>query len=268
MALRRTARQVVAAYDEHDVLTYAGAIAFKLAFSLIPLTLVGLGLLGAFDLAGSYRSEVAPDLQREVSPAVFAVLDQTVRHVLDHRQLLWSTVGVALALWEISGATRGVMGVLDRIFRVGRERSFAERIAVSVALAVAATVLGLLAVAMLEFGSGLVDALAGTSVFAGVAATVVSWALGLGCLALLLAILVRYAPAEPRSWRLVTRGSALTLGGWVGASALFGLYLRELADYGTLFGNLATVIVVFEYLYLSSVVLLTGLVLDALFDEV
>jgi membrane protein len=266
--LGRTARQVVAAYDEHDVLTYAGAIAFKLAFSLIPLSLVGLGLLGAFDLAGAYGEEVAPDLRRELSPAVFTVLDQTVRRVLQHQQLLWCTVGVVLTLWEVSGATRGVMGVLDRIFRVARERSFAERIAVSVALAVAATVLGLLAVAMLEFGSGMVDAVAGAGVLAGVAATAVRWLLGLGCLAVLLAILVRYAPAEPRSWRLVSRGSALTLLGWVGVSALFGLYLREFADYRSLFGNLATVIVVFEYLYLSSIVLLTGLVVDALFDEV
>jgi membrane protein len=268
MSLGRTARQVVAAYDEHDVLTYAGAIAFKLAFSLIPLGLVGLGILGALDVADAYREQVAPDVRREVSPAVFTVLDQTVRRVLEHQQLLWTTVGLVLALWEVSGATRGVMGVLDRIFRIDRRRPYAERIAVSVALAVAATVLGLLAVGMLEFGSDALDAIAGTSVFAGVAATVVGWLLGLGCLAVLLAVLVRYAPAERRSWRVVTRGSALTLAGWVGASLLFGFYLREVADYGSLFGNLATVIVVFEYLYLSSVVLLTGLVIDALFDEV
>ena len=86
----------MAAYDENDVLTYASAIAFKLTFALIPLALVGLGLLGAFDVADAWRTDVAPEVRRGVSPAVFEVIDQTVRQVLERKQLFWTTIGVVL----------------------------------------------------------------------------------------------------------------------------------------------------------------------------
>jgi membrane protein len=159
------------------------------------------------------------------------------------------------------------MGVLDRIYEIRRKRPFWERMWVSLALAAAASVLGLLAIGMLEFGSGLVNTLIGGGVVVGVFAGIVRWLLALAALALLLALLVRYAPAEHQPWHLVTRGSSLTIAGWVGVSLLFGLYLRDIADYGSIFGNLATVIIAFEYLYLSAIVLLTGLILDRLAAE-
>lgn len=251
---RRTARAVFAAYEEHDVLTYASALAFKLTFALIPMALAALGLLGMFNLDETWRSDIAPQAKANLSAPAFALIDDTVRRVLSQRQLFWATVGLALAIWEVSGATRGVMGVLDRVYRVRRKRSFTERVAVSLLLAVAATVLGVGAVAVVELGPQ----------FLGPFGLIIRLLVALALLAVLLAILVRYAPAEQQSWHLVTRGGALTLTGWATMSVLFAVYLRDIADYGSIFGNLTTVIVVFEYVYLSMIALLTGLVVDRL----
>ena len=52
--------------------------------------------------------------------------------------------------------------------------------------------------------------------------------------------------------------------GWVGMSIGFGFYLTKIADYQSIFGHLATVIVVMAYLYASAVVFLGGLQLDAI----
>jgi membrane protein len=254
MDLRRTARAVFAAYDEHDVLTYASAISFQIAFALIPLALCGLGLLGLFNLGPTWQSDIAPQLRSGLSPEAFKLVDNTVHQVLDHRRGFWATLGLLLTIWEMSGATRGVMGVLDRIYRIRRTRSFRERVAVSIALATASTALIGLAVGTVLLGPH----------FLGPFGVVVRWAIALLLLSALLAIVVRYAPAQQRSWRLVSRGSGFTLAGWVAMSLLFAVYLRDIADYNTIFGNLATVIVTFEYLYLSAIVFLTGLVLDAL----
>ena len=40
--------------------------------------------------------------------------------------------------------------------------------------------------------------------------------------------------------------------------------MSSLADHGSIYGSLATVIVTMEYLYLSAVVFLTGIQIDAL----
>ena len=44
----------------------------------------------------------------------------------------------------------------------------------------------------------------------------------------------------------------------------FGVYLREIADYNSIFGGLATVVVLIAYLYASAVVFLGGVQVDAL----
>jgi len=55
-----------------------------------------------------------------------------------------------------------------------------------------------------------------------------------------------------------------SVGGWVVMSLIFSWYVTSVADYGSIFGSLATVIVAMEYLYLSSIVFLTGIQVDSL----
>ena len=44
----------------------------------------------------------------------------------------------------------------------------------------------------------------------------------------------------------------------------FGAYLRGVADYGSIFGNLASLVILLTYLYLSAIVFLGGAQVDSL----
>jgi membrane protein len=253
MEPRRTTRDLVRAFADHDLLTYASAIAFQVFFALIPLLLTGLGILGLFSLQDVWGTELAPKLRPQVSPPVFEVIDSTVRRVLASKELFWATLGAGLAIWEISGAMRAVMTVLGRIYRVRRERGWVERYAVSIALSALMLVLTLAAGAVLALGRAY-DGPAGW----------LRWPVaGLPLLAALAAV-VRWAPAEKRDWQWVSFGTALVVVAWLAMSAGFALYLQHVADYASIFGNLATIIVALEYLYLSAIVFLGGLALDGL----
>jgi membrane protein len=67
---------------------------------------------------------------------------------------------------------------------------------------------------------------------------------------------------EPAGW--VSAGSGIVVVSWIVSSAAFLAYLTQLASYGSVFGALATVVVLFAYLYLSSVVFVFGVQADAL----
>ena len=54
------------------------------------------------------------------------------------------------------------------------------------------------------------------------------------------------------------------MAGWLVMSAGFGLYLRDIADYNSIFGGLASVVVLIAYLYAGAVVFLGGVQVDAL----
>lgn len=83
-------------------------------------------------------------------------------------------------------------------------------------------------------------------------------------LLLVVGVLGRFAPATRRPVRWGSFGALLVVLGWVAMSLIFTWYVRSVADYGSIYGSLATVIVTMEYLYLSAIVFLTGIQIDAL----
>jgi membrane protein len=250
-------RRLLRSFAEYDLLTYASAIAFQAFFALIPLLLTGLGLLGLFSLQSVWSDDLAHQLRPQVSGPVFQVIDSTVRHVLGSKQLFWATFGVVLSIWEVSGAMRAVMQVLDRIYRVRRERSRNERYGVSFALS-AAILFGIL-------GAGAVLLLG--RVLGGPIAGWLRWPVAALPLLIGLAAVVRWAPAEQREWHWVSFGTGLVVVAWLGMSGGFAFYLQNVAEYGSLFGNLATLIVTLEYLYLTAIVFLGGLAIDGLAQQ-
>ena len=72
------------------------------------------------------------------------------------------------------------------------------------------------------------------------------------------------APVDHQPLRWVTFGSVVVVAAWAVTSAVLGWYLTAIADYGSIFGALATVVIVLSYLYFASAAFLTGAQLDAL----
>src|SRR4051794_31939067 len=255
MTLKEAVKEVLAAYERNDLLTAASAIAFQVLFALVPLTLFALGLLGTLGLDQVWTRDVAPQLQDSLSPAGFSVVKSTVEKVLGGKQLFWVSIGAAVTVWEISGAVRGVMGTFDRIYGSRRKRGFKERYLVSLWLSVATGLLLLSAVAVFTLGPWLIG---------GVAVSILRWPVAAALLLATMGLLVHFAPADRQPLDWVSFGAVLVVVAWLGTSVVFAFYVRNIASYGTIFGALATVIIVFEYLYLSAIAFLTGAQLDAL----
>jgi membrane protein len=256
-------RGVVRRVDEHDLLTFATAIAFQVLFALIPLCLFGLGVLGGLGLQDQWTGEWGPRVRGSMSQATFVVVDETVRRVLDSKQVFWMTIGGAIAIWKVSAAMRAIMDVFDRIYGSHRRRSFLERMRVSLLLGVAVGALLLAAVGCVVLGD---DLLRGAGI-ANAFVVWLRWPLALACLFAVVALLVAKAPVDDRPVRWITFGSGLVVASWVVTSLVLGWYLSSVADYGSVFGNLATVVVLLTYLYASSTSVLIGAELDSLIER-
>jgi membrane protein len=260
---RRFVRQVITGMEEQDLLTFASAIAFQVLTALLPLALLMLSIMGFLQLDDVWTRDLAPQVEQQVSPTVFAVIDDVARRTLGSKQGWWLTAGVVFTLWQTSGVARAVMGALSRVYGNGDDRPFLRRYLTSFGLGIAVAVCVLGALAIVRFGGpilGLDDAgWAGKAVL-----TVVQWGTALALLTTAVWVLLRFAPAHPGPHRWISFGSALCVLAWVATSAVFGFYVRNIADYGSAFGSLATAFLLMTYLYLSACAFLIGAEVDAI----
>jgi membrane protein len=239
---------VLDGFKRHDLLTYASAISFQILTAIIPFLLFVLAVAGVFHLDGVWREHLEPQIRAHVSGQVFAVIENGVDNVFASRRMLWATVGGALALWQVSGAVRAVMGALARIYGSAGERPFVRRYLISFVLCI-------LLAPFVSVGHGVTWTVLGF---------VVRWTLVVALLTVAVGLLVRHAPATPQTVPWVTLGASIVIMCWVAVSLLFYLYLTELASYESVFGSLAAGIVAMGYLYISTTVFLFGAQLDAI----
>src|SRR3954453_21458500 len=264
LSLRAATRDILAGFKENDLLTYASAISFQVVFALVPLALLALGLLGTLGLSGWWSTDAAHTVRDNVSQPVYHLIDGTVRKILAHRQLFWVTLGAAIAVWEVSGAMRATMQVLNSVYGVEEKRSFGRKLWESIVLSTAVTFMLLLAAAVVKVGPRAARSLFGDGALVSVLSFLASWGAAVALLFLVVSIVVRYAPDTRRPLRWVTFGGVLVIVGWVAMSLLYGFYITSVADYTSVFGNLAVVMVTLSYIYLSAIVFLSGVQLDSL----
>lgn len=255
---------IVREFRRHELLLHASAIAYRVLLVTIPALLFVTGLLGALQLEELWRDEAAPELRGSVSQPVFAVIDDAVSRVLEGGHVFWVTAGALLALAGMASVVDAVTRTLNRIHGRSESRPFRERALNAIAIGALAGALLLAAVAVVLAGQFGFDALLGDGFAARALSFVVRWAVAAALLTALVVVLVRVAPDQRRGLRRVSRGALVVVGLWVAMSLLFGFYLSAVADYGSIFGHLATVYIFIQYVALSAVAFVGGIVLDSI----
>jgi membrane protein len=254
------ARELIRCFQDRNLMTWAGALAFQISTAIVPFLLFGLGLIGFLNLDSAW-TDIAKNIKPHMSGPAFNVVDSTAEKVLHQKQAFWVTVGLAVALWEVSGGMRTIMGGLGLIYDCDENRSWFERTSRSLLLAVIVSVLVIAAIAVAWTGPllyGDVGQPLGALLF------LLRWAAAAVLLGLATGLTVRWAPDGYQPTRWVTTGTTIVVGAWILASILFGLYIRFVASYGSIYGNLATIVILSAYIYISAIVFFAGAQIDAI----
>jgi membrane protein len=257
---RDTVQIWIDAFDKHDLLTSASAIAFQVLKSLVPLALLGIALIGAVGRRDLWTGHLAPPIKSRVDPPVFHALDFAVKKIFAHNSGPLIAFATVLTVWYVSGGVRAIIGAINRIYDSEEDRPFWHRWALSIALA-ACVVAGMVGAALLVAA---VPKPGGAWEIPAVAAR---WLGGIVGLALVTGILVRYGPVERRPKKWASTGAVLVVATWIVTTIIFRWYVSSLANFKTAIGQLAVFLVLMAYVYASSIVLLVGVQLDELLRE-
>jgi membrane protein len=247
-------------FAEHELLTYASALAFQVLKSLVPLTLLGLGLLEAVGRTDVWTKHIAPALTSRLDPPVFHAIDFAVEKIFASNSAGLIALSAVFTVWFVSGGVRAIMGAINRIYGVKDERPYWVRWPLSLGLAfcvVAGIVGATLLVEAVPRQDGAVEVLL----------LAVRWLGALGALIATTGLLVRFAPVRPRPKRWASAGAVLVIATWIVVSFAFHWYVSSFANFKTAVGQLTVFLVLMAYAYVSSIVLLVGIEIDELLRE-
>lgn len=256
---RKTFDAIRERFSEHELLLRASAIAFQLLTVVVPFALFTTGLAGFLGLGEVYSEDLAPKIQESVSPAAFTLIDQTMREVLGQKHTFWATLGLALAIWQLSGVVRTVGSTLDHLYETTNTDPWKERLLKSlwIAAAVAGCLIGAIAaaaVAPLVYGD--------VGPVLGAVLWLARYGIAAGMLLLAVGIVVRNAPSEPQPAAWVSVGATLVTVCWLAVTAAFGAYVTAIASYGSIYGAFVTVVVLFAWMYASALAFVAGIATD------
>jgi membrane protein len=242
---------------DHRISIFASAIAFRALVALIPLAMLGLGLLGALGLKSTWKDSIAPAIKPRVTQPVFHGIDYSAEKILSSGTAGVILFATALVIWDLALGVSAIMHALNRIHDVEERRSAWRRAATATALAVAIAVCIVGAILVLTVAP---RAGGGLHVLLGIGRWIVAPLL----LALAVGLLVRLAPAERPEARWASVGSLLVIASWIVASLLFKLWITYVANFKSAVGSLTGLLVLVTYVFVSSAIFLIGAELDEL----
>jgi membrane protein len=246
-------------FNRHLLLDHASAIAFNVLKAIVPLTLLGLALLGALGQEQVWTRTLYPPIESHLQPATAHAINTAVEKIFTTDTAGLIALATVLVVWYVSGSVRAVMGSLNDIYETDESRPLTRRYPLSFGLAVG--------IAMCVVGSIVVVAAGPSLAPHGAVRVVVSigrWLVALVLLSLAVALLVQFAPAKRRSKRWASGGSMLVILAWIGATLIFEQFVVHVANFKTAVGSLTVFLVLIGYVYTSSIIFLIGVEVDEL----
>lgn len=253
-------RRAIRGFRDHDMPTYAAALAYRALFAIVPFLAFLVALLGFLGISAFFDWSVEQTrsvLQEQ--PA--SVGEQLIRQVQyqSGSELLLSMV--ALAMWSVSRGVRSLTKALNVIYGVSESRPAWKKVVLPFLYALGLVVTIVLAAALLLIGPEVVEWVVGLVGLDEVFIALWAWLrLPVALILLMLTVSVVYwaIPDVDHPYRLITPGAALAVIVWVLASLGFSFYLTTFADYSVVYGSLGAAIALLLYFYISAAVLLMG----------
>ncbi len=265
-ALGRLAKEAGERWVDHECYRLGASLAYYALYSLFPLLLLAVAAIGFVLGNGQDARARALASLPGMSPAVRALVDQTLRSMQEHRTARgWGAViGAVTLLVAASGVFSELESSLDVIWKTPKAHTSgvwsvvlaaAKAKVLSFAAVVGAAIV-LAASVALSTGLHAVGGAARGAVAIGLAQIAESCVSAL-CLTLLFATVFHRVPhARPR-WRDVFGGALVTAVLFVLLKVALSFYLSRIGSYAA-YGAVGAVLVLLTWIYVASLVLFYG----------
>lgn len=249
--------------NDHLSIVAAG-VAFYVMLSIVPALAAAISIYGL--VADPH------DIQEHFSAMQGVMPEEANKILLDQMNRiaegqsgagLGALIGILVALWAGSKATKATMEALNIIYDEKENRGFIKLAATALALTLGLVLLGLIAVVLIVFLPPLISKLPLPG-FAQNAIGIGMWPLLLLVGLLGITVLYRFGPSRRQPhWKWLTWGSGTATILWLVASALMSFYVANFGSYNETYGSLGAIVILLLWFWISAFVILLGAELDS-----
>lgn len=244
--------------DDHVGLIAAGCAFYGLLaiFPAIAAAIAIWGLVAEPDTIVRQIDGLTAALPPE---AAQIILDQAASAAAsDGGALLTAILSIAIGVYSASKGMKSMTEGLNIAYDEKEGRGFIKKTLLNLALTFGAVV-GIVLAVLLLVAVPVALSVIGLGGVGEALASVFRWVLLIGAAFVSFGLLYRLGPnRDDASWHWLTPGAAVAVVLWVGGSALFSVYVANMASYDSTYGALGSVVVLLMWLWLSSFAVLIG----------
>jgi membrane protein len=257
---------------ETDLFNRAAQVAFYFSFSLFPFLLFLVSVFGLIlESTDTLRKELFAYFGRILPVSAFELVRTTVNEVSEGSTGSKITLGILITLWSASAAVDSIRSALNAVYDLPETRFWGKVKLQSLALTVIVVILVALVLTFFFIGWRLVQiglAAAGLQVTSPLVLVSIQWLAIILVLLFACEVIYNLLPNfKVHKWIWITPGSVVAILVWITLTSGFRLYLLFFDTYSRTYGSLGAVIILMFWLYLTSVALLLGGLINAVLAE-
>jgi membrane protein len=249
----------------HRTFQAAAALSYYFVLAIFPALILLSSVMGLFPLPGLF-ARVLDLMSRLLPPDTMHLVSSALLSVLASRRGAWLSVGSLGLLWVTSAAFDAMIEALDAAYDVNDPRPWWKTRALALGLGAISGAFLTTALTVMILGPRFAEWLGHRVYLSGLFIMlwpVAHWVIAIGFTVLTVETLYFLAPNVKQRFLATLPGAVLAVGSWLGLSYLMGIYFRNFANYGHIYGTLGGFIVFMTWFYWTSLALLVGAELNA-----
>jgi membrane protein len=253
---------------QHDAFAVAKGAAFSAIFTLFPAVLLVASLLSESHTTASFVGEISHAVGRILPEGTRASVLQYFSGNKPAGVKFLITVA-AITLWTGSGVMISWMEGFRNAYQMPKTWGLVKERLIAFLLLLLAGIPMVFASVLLVFGN-LIEAWIVIRVGHEIGPyvlglwTALRWIIAALNSIAVIGLIYHHGVPRTQPWHRVLPGASLATVLWFASTLVFGFYLRHFANYGVIYGSVATAIALLTWLYIVSVVVLIGAEFNAL----
>ncbi len=272
-SLYQVGNEFVQDFERNDIIERAGGVAFNFTLAVFPAIIFMITLIPYIQqfFPEFSESNVMDFFSDVMPPSVFEAASYTLEDIMSHKRGGLLSLGAILALYLSTNGMMSLIKAFNRCYRTRDNRGYFKTLLIATFLTIILSTTLFIAVILLIIGQSTLQNLKEmgllTQDYMYFAIVSIRFIVMIIIFLVSISTIFYVAPAVHDRWKFLSPGAVLATMCSILVSYSFSFYISNFGTYNKLYGSIGAMIAFMVWLFLISVIILTGFALNASIDK-